>query len=156
MRSRSLLAPLAGLVLVVACSSSSSNTPSPTPADDAGVAQDGATPPADGAVADVGADAPASAPIEWKSGTRLRANDDAPCATHMTPAAALDPATGALHLLWLDGRDGRGAAVWTRCDPGAPRCAPNERVSDAPFASFALVRQSPRWLAAWTDRKSVV
>ncbi len=74
MRSRSLLAPLAGLVLVVACSSSSSNTPSPTPADDAGVAQDGATPPADGAVADVGADAPASAPIEWKSGTRLRAN----------------------------------------------------------------------------------
>lgn len=74
MRSRSLLAPLAGLVLVVACSSSSSNTPSPTPADDAGVAQDGAPPPADGAVADVGADAPASAPIEWKSGTRLRAN----------------------------------------------------------------------------------
>jgi hypothetical protein len=81
--------------------------------------------------------------------THLRANDDAPCATHMTPSAALDPSTGALHLLWLDDRDGRGAAVWTRCDPGAPRCAPNERVSDAPFDSFALVRQSPRWLGEY-------
>jgi hypothetical protein len=77
--------------------------------------------------------------------TRITANDDAPCATHMTPTAALDATTGAVHLLWLDNRDGRGAAVWTRCEPGASRCAPNERVSDAPFASFALVRQSPRW-----------
>jgi hypothetical protein len=84
--------------------------------------------------------------VTW---TRTRANDDAPCATHMTPSAALDPTTGALHLLWLENRDGRGAAVWTRCDTGAASCAPNERVSDEPFASFALVRQSPRWLGEY-------
>lgn len=81
--------------------------------------------------------------------TRITANDDAPCAAHLTPTAALDPTTGALHLLWHENRDGRGAAVWTRCDPDAPRCAPNERVSEAPFAAFALIRQSPRWLGEY-------
>ncbi len=81
--------------------------------------------------------------------TRRRANDDAPCATHLTPSAALDPTTGALHLLWLENRDGRGAAVWARCLPDAPRCEANERVSDAPFAAFALVRQSTRWLGEY-------
>lgn len=81
--------------------------------------------------------------------TRRRANDDAPCATHMTPSAALDPATGGLHLLWLESRDGRGAAVWARCDAGSPACGANERVSDGPFAAFALVRQSPRWLGEY-------
>jgi hypothetical protein len=84
--------------------------------------------------------------VTW---THTRANDDAPCATHMTPAAALDTTTGALHLMWIENRDGRGAAVWTRCDAGAASCAPNERVSDEPFAAFALARQSPRWLGEY-------
>ena len=40
--------------------------------------------------------------------TRVKVNDDAPCANHMTPSAALDPQTGRVHVIWTENRTGRG------------------------------------------------
>jgi hypothetical protein len=82
-----------------------------------------------------------------------KVNDDASCANHMTPMSALDPSTGRVHLMWLENRTGRGGVAYTSCirsktEAGAT-CAPNEAVNDAPFASYSLVRHSPKWLAEY-------
>jgi hypothetical protein len=76
---------------------------------------------------------------------RTRVNDDAPCAMHMTPTAALDPRSGRVHIIWADNRDGRGRMAYTSCDADGARCAANESLSDAPFARFSIGRHSPVW-----------
>lgn len=106
---RVLLVLLASGLSIAACSSSSSS-PS-TPADDGGVLAD-AAPSDDAAPADGGADgATIAAPVEWKSGTRLRAN-------------VLKSSTGAtLFVSWHDTKldiDCRFAKV----DDGSTRCIP--------------------------------
>jgi hypothetical protein len=78
--------------------------------------------------------------------SRVTVNDDAPCATHLAPQMALDPASGAVHLTWLENRAGVGALVTARCD--AERCGPNQTVS-APFASFSFERHLPAWLSEY-------
>jgi hypothetical protein len=78
--------------------------------------------------------------------TRVTVNDDPPCANHMTPAAALDPETGKLHVTWLENRDGTGALAYAVCEPGGARCGPSEAVSDAPFASYRFERHLSAWL----------
>ncbi|MET0595200.1 MAG: sialidase family protein, partial [Polyangiaceae bacterium] len=80
---------------------------------------------------------------------RTRVNDDAPCANHMTPSAALDPRTGRVHVIWLENRTGKGGVAYASCEPGGERCSPNESVSDEPFASYGFVRHSPRWLSEY-------
>ncbi|MCA9668770.1 MAG: hypothetical protein KC503_24420 [Myxococcales bacterium] len=74
-----------------------------------------------------------------------RALGDSRCAHHMLPQAALDK-RGALHVTWLENRDGKGLVAYRRCPSGGANCAAVERVSEAPFASYELVRHSPRWL----------
>jgi len=82
-----------------------------------------------------------------KTWSRIRVNDDAPCASHVMPQAALDARTGALHVAWLENRTGgAGGVAHARCDPGGARCARNDAVSDAPFAAYELLRFSPKWL----------
>jgi hypothetical protein len=82
----------------------------------------------------------------WK---RTKVNDDAPCANHMTPSAALDPHTGRVHVIWTENRTGRGGVAYASCDAGGGRCSANETVSDVPFASYGFVRHSPRWLSEY-------
>lgn len=82
----------------------------------------------------------------WK---RTKVNDDAPCANHMTPSAALDPHTGRVHVIWTENRAGLGGDAYASCDPGGARCSANETVSDVPFASYGFVRHSPRWLSEY-------
>jgi hypothetical protein len=81
---------------------------------------------------------------------RDKANDDEPCAGHMLPSAALDPATGKVHITWVDNRTGAGNVVYTSCTAATKKkkleCAANELVSDKPFASYGFVRHSLRWL----------
>jgi hypothetical protein len=82
----------------------------------------------------------------WK---RTKVNDDAPCANHMTPSAALDPHSGRVHVIWTENRTGRGGVAYASCDMGGARCSANETVSDVPFASYGFVRHSPRWLSEY-------
>ncbi len=84
-----------------------------------------------------------------KSWTRIRVNDDPPCANHMMPQAALDPRTGALHVTWLENRTGQGGVAHARCESGGARCSANDAVSGAPFAAYELLRMSPRWLGEY-------
>lgn len=81
--------------------------------------------------------------------TRTKVNDDAPCATHMMPAAAVDPKTGAVHVTWSEDRSGEGALGYAVCASGGASCGENERVNDAPFAAFQLVRHSRIWLGEY-------
>lgn len=78
--------------------------------------------------------------------TRTRVNDDERCAAHVSPAAALDPTTGALHVVWPENRTGKGGLAYAACEAGGGRCGPNEAVSDAPYASFRLGRHGEDWL----------
>lgn len=80
----------------------------------------------------------------WK---HHRVNDDAPCANHMLPAAALDPRTGRVHVMWVENRGGIGQVAYSSCD--ASGCAANERVSDEPFAAYSFVRHSNKWLGEY-------
>jgi hypothetical protein len=84
-----------------------------------------------------------------KSWSRITVNDDPPCASHMAPQLAQDPATGALYLTWLDNRTGQGALVMARCEPGGARCGPNQTINDAPFASYSYERHLPAWLSEY-------
>jgi len=86
--------------------------------------------------------------VSW---TRATVNDDAACATHMLPAAALDQATGRVHVIWIENRSGQGQVAYASCNPGGDKCGKNEAVSDAPFAAFGLGRNSPRWLGDGID-----
>jgi len=81
--------------------------------------------------------------------TRTIVNDDGHCAAHMVPMSALDPATGKLHVTWLDDRDGHGALAYAVCEPGGSKCGANERASDAPFAAFSFVRHSGPWIGEY-------
>lgn len=84
-----------------------------------------------------------------KSWSRRKVNDDAHCASHMTPHTALDPKTGVLHITWLDNRSGVGALAYASCAPGGSSCSANEAVSDKPFASYTYERHLPGWLAEY-------
>jgi hypothetical protein len=76
-----------------------------------------------------------------------RVNDDAPCANHMLPAAALDPKTGRVHVMWVENRGGIGQVAYSSCD--ANGCEANERISDEPFAAYSFVRHSSKWLGEY-------
>ncbi|HHH28931.1 MAG TPA: exo-alpha-sialidase [Polyangiaceae bacterium] len=83
--------------------------------------------------------------------SRITVNDDASCANHATPTIALDEATGTLHVAWIENRSGTGAVAYTRCLPDGSSCAPNEAISDTPFASYVLVRHSPKWMGEYFE-----
>lgn len=76
-----------------------------------------------------------------------RVNDDAPCASHMLPAAALDPRTGRVHVMWVENRGGTGQVAYSSCD--ARGCEANERISEQPFAAYSFVRHSSKWLGEY-------
>jgi hypothetical protein len=82
---------------------------------------------------------------------RTTVNDDPSCATHMLPAAALDPATGKVHIVWLENRTGQGQVGYAACATGGDKCGKNEAASDTPSASFSLVRGSNRALGDSID-----
>lgn len=86
---------------------------------------------------------------DGKTWSHARVNDDSPCATHMTPQAALDPKTGTVHVTWLENRSGMGAIAYAACESGGARCGANERVGDRPFASFRLARHAPDWVGEY-------
>ena len=67
----------------------------------------------------------------------------------MAPQLALDPQTGTVHLTWLDNRTGQGALAYAACATGGASCSRNERVSEAPFASFTFERHLPAWLSEY-------
>jgi len=96
-------------------------------------------------------------------------NDDAPCATHGFAALAGDAARSAVHVVWLDNRNGDGQVVYARCpiDASTP-CGANERVSGARFtlsttsdvtrwhgshAAATLAADGTLWLA-WSDTRA--
>lgn len=81
--------------------------------------------------------------------SRITVNDDAPCANHATPTIVLDEATGDLHLAWIENRSGVGGVAYTRCAPDGQSCDPNEAINVEPFASYVLVRHSPRWMGEY-------
>jgi hypothetical protein len=95
----------------------------------------------------------ASSTDEGATWARTKVNDDAPCANHMLPMAKLDPATGKVHVVWLENRTGQGGVAYAACvrAKGAvtASCSPNEAVNDAPFASYILTRHSPKWLGEY-------
>src|SRR5262249_37006972 len=86
--------------------------------------------------------------VTWSRGS---VNDDSPCATHMLPAAALDPATGKLHIIWVENRSGQGQVAYAACNAGGEKCSKNEAVSDVPFAAFGFGRNSGHWLGDSID-----
>ncbi len=67
------------------------------------------------------------------------------------PMIALDPASGRVHVAWLDDRDGRGALAYAVCEPGGARCGAEERASDAPFAAFSFVRHGAPWMGEYAS-----
>jgi hypothetical protein len=81
--------------------------------------------------------------------SRIKVNDDAPCAIHMTPSIALDPRTGDVHVTWTENRSGRGGVAYARCASGGATCSASEAVNDQPFAAFSLARFTPRWLGEY-------
>lgn len=84
-----------------------------------------------------------------KTWSRIRVNDDAPCANHMTPSVALDPKTGVLHVIWLENRTGKGGVAYAACEAGGEKCSANEAVSEAPFASYRFSRHQTDWLGEY-------
>jgi hypothetical protein len=81
--------------------------------------------------------------------TRVTVNDDAPCANHATPAIAIEPANGKLHVAWIENRGGVGRVAYAACAPGGASCSANETLSHQPFASYELVRNSPKWMGEY-------
>jgi hypothetical protein len=73
----------------------------------------------------------------WK---RARIGDD--CAIHMTPAAALDPKTGALHLGWYDSRGAAGRFAHASCTPGLAQCSAPLAINDRAFAGLSTARKA--------------
>jgi len=81
--------------------------------------------------------------------SRVKVNDDAPCANHMTPSIAIRPGTGELHVIWTEERSGKGGVAYAVCAPGGATCSASEAVNDAPFAAYSLGRFNPRWLGEY-------
>jgi hypothetical protein len=81
--------------------------------------------------------------------SRVKVNDDASCASHMVTNAALDPATGDVHVIWLENRSGPGGVAYARCAQGGAACDPNEAVNDKPFATYGMKRHDPEWLGEY-------
>ncbi len=81
--------------------------------------------------------------------TRIKVNDDAPCANHATPTIAIEPASGKLHVAWIENRGGIGRVAYTTCTPDGATCAANEAISDRPFASYELARHTPQWIGEY-------
>jgi hypothetical protein len=81
--------------------------------------------------------------------TKVKVNDDAACANHAAPMAVLDPATSEVQVTWIENRTGSGALVHARCAVLGATCTPNDTVSSTPFASYALVRHSPKWMGEY-------
>ncbi|MCA9668038.1 MAG: exo-alpha-sialidase [Myxococcales bacterium] len=83
---------------------------------------------------------------------RVKVNDDASCANHRVPQAVVDR-RGRIHIAWYEDRDGKGNVAYARCRDGsrgrAVRCGKSERINDAPFAAYSLVRHSPRWIGEY-------
>lgn len=93
----------------------------------------------------------------------VKVNDDATCATHYRPAAALD-GKGRLWVLWYDNRDGAGHMAYAVSDDGGKSFHPNRRVTANAFP-FETFQYSVGWLgdyfqvttsaeeifAAWSD-----
>jgi hypothetical protein len=93
----------------------------------------------------------------WKRTSVL--DEDPPiCANHMLPTMAIQQDTGRVHIMWVDNRTGTGELVYTHCDESTTdkgntivKCAPNEAVSDIPFASYELIRWSSKWLGEYNS-----
>jgi hypothetical protein len=52
-------------------------------------------------------------------------------------------------VTWFDNRSGKGTLAYTSCtanNQGVVKCAPNEVVSEEPFASYSFGRHSTKWL----------
>jgi hypothetical protein len=81
--------------------------------------------------------------------SRIRVNDDAACANHMAPVAALDSYTGAIHIIWPENRTGVGGLAYAHCEAGGTRCSANEAVSEQPFTSYSFARHRTDWLAEY-------
>jgi BNR repeat-like domain len=86
--------------------------------------------------------------VSW---SRASVNDDSPCATHMLPSAALDAATGKVHIIWVENRSGQGQIGYAACNTGGEKCGKNEAASDGTFAGFSLGRNSAHWLGDSVD-----
>lgn len=86
---------------------------------------------------------------DGKTWSHRKVNDDARCANHATPHAALDPVDGRLHVTWIENRSGAGGVGYAVCESGGASCGANEAVNDAPFAAYELVRWSPRWMGEY-------
>ena len=83
------------------------------------------------------------------SWSRVKVNDDAPCANHMTPSLALRRGSGELHVSWTENRSGQGGIAYAVCASGGATCSASEAVSDRPFAAYSLARHVPRWLGEY-------
>jgi hypothetical protein len=83
------------------------------------------------------------------SWSRVKVNDDQPCASHMKPTLALRPGTGELHVVWTEDRSGKGGLAYAVCAPGGATCSANEAVNDQPFASYGLGRHTAHWLGEY-------
>src|SRR5262249_37743839 len=46
------------------------------------------------------------------SWSRIKVNDDAPCANHMTPSLAIRRGSGELHVSWTENRSGKGGIAY--------------------------------------------
>jgi hypothetical protein len=71
-----------------------------------------------------------------------KVNDDPSCASHMLPAAALDPSTGRVHIAWVENRGGAGGVGYASCTSEGRSCGANEAINDTPFAAFGYGRDS--------------
>jgi BNR repeat protein len=100
----------------------------------------------------------------------VKVNDDPSCATHFHASAAVDPASGDLHVIWYDNRYGDGRVMWSRArkPTGALTFAPNQPLTDTsfPFSTTrlqfflgdytSLAIANGKMYAAWTDLRADV
>jgi hypothetical protein len=84
-----------------------------------------------------------------KKWTSIKVNDDEPCASHMTPTAAIDVKTGKVHVAWLENRTGSGGVAYAVCERGGKKCGANEAVNDQAFAGYGVGRFSSQWLGEY-------
>ena len=78
----------------------------------------------------------------------VKINDDATCAVHYLPAAAID-ASDRLHVTWYDNRYAVGALFHSAWDPMTATATASQFVSDATFA-FSTDPRAPNRLGTST------